>query len=84
MLVWLNFIHMTDDDRIDLYSQDACAASHTKANCLPNLSFLNDGCRPIHHGRPGLHRAKPPRLHRKAEAHIALPPSYTPFDRRIR
>lgn len=84
VLVWLNFIHMTYDDHIDLFSQDAYAASHTKAHRLLNLLFFNNGYHLAHHLKPGLHWTKLPEFHRQIEARITAPPSNTPLNRLFR
>jgi len=84
LLVWLNFIHLTYDDHIDLFSDDAYAASHTKANRWLNLMFFNNGYHLAHHLRPGLHWAKLPEFHRQIANRITAPRSNTPLNRLFR
>ena len=84
LLVWLNFIHLTYDDHIDLFSDDPYAASHTKMNRLLNLVFFNNGYHLAHHLRPGLHWAKLPEFHRQIAPRITAPPSNTPLNRLFR
>ncbi|WGS47596.1 fatty acid desaturase (plasmid) [Burkholderia sp. JSH-S8] len=84
LLVWLNFIHLTYDDHIDLFSDDHYAASHTKANRLMNLVFFNNGYHLAHHLRPGLHWTRLPEFHRQIEHRITAPLSNTPLNRLFR
>ena len=81
LLVWLNFIHLTYDDHVDLFSEDPYAASHTKTNRLLNVVFFNNGYHLAHHLRPGLHWAKLPEFHRQIAPRIVAPPSNTPLNR---
>ena len=79
LLVWLNFIHLTYDDHIDLYSDDVYAASHTKANRFLNRVFFNNGYHLAHHLRPGTPLGEAARIssgdrasdHRAAVEHAA-------------
>lgn len=84
ILVWLNFIHMTYDDHIDLYASDPFKASHTKANRWLNLVFFNNGYHLAHHVRPGLHWSRLPEFHRQIAHRIDVPPSSTPLNRWFR
>lgn len=84
VIVWLNFIHLTYDDHIDLFSDDPYAASHTKTNRWLNLVFFNNGYHLAHHLRPGLHWTKLPEFHRQVAARIKTPPSDTPLNRFLR
>ncbi|MGU7811564.1 fatty acid desaturase family protein [Burkholderia sp. AW49-1] len=84
LLVWLNFIHLTYDDHIDLYSNDAYAASHTKTSRWLNLIFFNNGYHLAHHLRPGLHWAKLPEFHQQIADRITAPRSNTPLNRLFR
>ncbi|EON12630.1 fatty acid desaturase [Pandoraea sp. SD6-2] len=84
VLVWLNFIHMTYDDHIDLYSRDPFKASHTKANIWLNLAFFNNGYHLAHHVRPGLHWSRLPAFHRQIEHQIDVPASQSGLNRWFR
>jgi fatty acid desaturase len=83
-VVWLNFIHLTYDDHIELYSNDPYAASHTKTHRVLNVVFFNNGYHLAHHLRPGLHWAKLPEFHRQIATRIKAPPSNTPLNRLFR
>jgi beta-carotene hydroxylase len=84
VIVWLNFIHLTYDDHIGLFSNDAYAASHTKTNRLLNLAFFNNGYHLAHHLRPGLHWSKLPEFHGQIASRVKAPPSHTPLNRIFR
>lgn len=84
VVVWLNFIHLTYDDHIDLYAHDPYAASHTKTHRWLNRIFFNNGYHLAHHIRPALHWSLLPDFHRQISSRIDVPPSNTPLNRWFR
>lgn len=81
LLVWLNFIHFTYDDHVDLFSTNPLEASHSKTRHLLNALIFNNGYHLAHHLKPGHHWSRLPAMHEGLRAKLPPPAESTVINR---